>query len=338
MKSILFIHPYLNGPSAARWIFQAWRTGFEHEGYVCYSCSPDQLTQVTKNLTPDLIWCDIVSSPIEDDSFRLSLENLRANGSKILLWLYWPLWDLPEKRQKAVINEDIADLYFGEREKDAIYGFEEQTGKTYHTLPMFANSSLHKVGNIRKDLEFDITFVGAKLPKKKWFNNNIIKPLSKKYKVGLFGTNWTISDNIKRAGSRLLRVGKMNTIASYIDHTRFAISDADEVDLYSSSKICLNFHERANDLSQPHHVMNHRAFKIIACGGFQICDRVQGMSNYFTDDELCMVDCNEKEWFDKIEHYIHAEAERKKYIECGMQRVKKEHMDYHRVRLIESLL
>ena len=338
IKSILFIHPYLDGPSAARWIFQAWRTGFEHEGYICHFCTADQITQYTINLTPDLIWCDIVSSPIEDHTYRSCLDKLRTKGSKILLWLYWPLWDLPEMRQKIVINEDIADLYFGEREKDSIYGFEEETGKIYHTLPMFANSSLHKLGTIRKELEYDITFVGAKLPKKKWFNNNIIKPLSRKYKVGLFGTNWTMTDNIKRVGSRLLRLGKMNSVASHIDRTRFSISDADEVDLYRSSKICLNFHERADDLSQPHHVMNHRAFKIVACGGFQICDQVKGMANYFNDDELCMVDCNQKQWFDQIEYFLHAEKERNEYVRRGMNRVNREHLDFHRVRLIESLI
>jgi spore maturation protein CgeB len=338
LKTIIFISPYLEGPSAARWIFKAWKTGFEHEGYNCIFCQPDELDKISQKLTPDLIWCDVVCSPVENKNFASSLEKMRSLGAKVLLWLYWPLWDLPSLRSEIIEKYDIADLYIGEREQDAMYGFEEKTGKKYHTLPMFANSKLHKPVNINNKFSYDLAFVGAKLPKKKWFNDRILKPSMRKYNVGLFGTNWTMADNIKRAGSKLSRIAHMPKLSTFIDKTRFSIPDSDEATLYSSSKISLNFHERAPDLSQPHHVMNHRAFKIIACGGFQICDRVKGMSKYFNEDELVMLDCNEDTWFEKIEYFLNSDKDRQAYIEKGMERVNKEHLDFHRVRQLESLL
>ena len=203
---------------------------------------------------------------------------------------------------------------------------------------MFAHSGLHMPVEFSKKFSFDVAFVGAKLPKKKWFNNNIIKPLKKKYSMGLYGTNWTIKDNLKRVFSKSSRIMKLQKLAKQIDKSRFTISDADEISLYSSSKICLNFHERENDLSQPHHIVNYRAFKITACGGFQICDKVEGLDNYFKDDELCRVDVNQKSWFEKIEYFINNPIERQSYIQKGIARIRKEHLDFHRVRKLESLL
>jgi len=216
--------------------------------------------------------------------------------------------------------------------------FEQDTGFKYHTLPLFAHSNMHKPSNFDSNYSYDIAFVGAKLPMKKWFNNEIMKPLQKKYNVGLFGPNWTLKDNFKRTGSKLLRMVKMPNIAKHIDKTRFAISEIDEISLYSSSKIALNFHEREPDLSQPHHIVNFRAFKIPACGGFQICDRVEGISNYFEEDELCRIDIDVKLWMEQIDHYLNNPLERKEFIDKGMERINKEHMDFHRVRELEFLL
>ena len=336
---VFFISPYVSGPSAVRFIQKAYVNGFEHEGYTCHSYNSKDLPKSSSvNPSPKIIFCDVVSSPFENDVFRRNIEAYRNNGAKILLWIYWPLLDQPSARAKAIKKHKVADLYIGEREKNAMVGFESETGFPYHTVPMFANSSYRKPAEFNASLAFDIAFVGAKLPKKKWFNDGIIKPLQRKYKVGLFGTNWTVQDNIKRAASKGLRIGKLNALAKLVDKSRFSISESDEMALYSSSKICLNFHEREHDLSQPHHIVNYRAFKIPACGGFQICDRVSGATNYFNEDELCMLECNEKQWFDQIEYFIHADSKRQQYIDRGMKRVQREHMDYHRVRMIMSLL
>lgn len=336
---VFFITPYVNGPSAARFIQQAYMNGFEHEGYSCSSFNSLDLPESsTVNEVPKIIFCDVVASPFEDEVFRRKIEQYRNVGAKIILWLYWPLLDQPFSRSEIIKKCDVADLYIGEREKDSMESFEHETGFNYHTIPMFANSTHHKPAELDPKFTYDIAFVGSKLPKKKWFNDRLIKPLQKKYNVGLFGTNWKLQDNMKRVASRCLRIANLNNYAAIVDRSRFSISESQEMALYASSKICLNFHEREPDMSQPHHIVNYRAFKIPACGGFQICDRVKGAENYFTEDELCMVECNEKEWFERIEHFINADSERRKYIELGMKRVNRDHMDYHRVRLIESLL
>src|SRR5207248_8747832 len=58
---------------------------------------------------------------------------------------------------------------------------------------------------------------------------------------------------------------------------------------YSSAKICLNFHEREPDGSQPHYIVNQRTFKIPACGGFQMCDEVPAIRKYFSDSEIVLL-------------------------------------------------
>ena len=41
---------------------------------------------------------------------------------------------------------------------------------------------------------------------------------------------------------------------------------------------------------------------------------------------------------DKIEYFLNSDKDRQAYIEKGMERVNKEHLDFHRVRQLESLL
>ena len=337
--NVMFISPYTSGPSAARFIQESFISGFRHEGYRCRAIDARRLPDHDfQDEPPAIIWCDVVCSPFEDDWFLKALRKAKNSGAKIVLWLYWPLSDLPLARTQAIKDNDVVDVCIGEREVDSMQHFIEDTGFAYYTIPMSANSSAHRVVPFNEDYAYDIAFVGAKLPKKRWFNEQIIVPLRKKYRVAVFGSNWTVADNFKRAASKVLRMSNLPNVAANIDKTRFSISEEDELSLYSSAKICLNFHEREADLTQPHHIVNFRTFKIPACGGFQICDDVKNMRQYFGEDELVTIECDRSKWFQQIEHYLHAPDERKQFVAKAYQRVRNEHMDYHRVRTLETLL
>ncbi len=339
MKKVLFNCPYLGGPGAIRWIVASWGEGFRRCGYEFHTCDDSrQLEILSKELNPDILYCDIASTPIEDESCRKVLSELRQHGAKVCLSVYWPMADQPVERVEALKRFEIADLYCGEREADSMESFTAYTGKKYITIPQSANPAFHFPVPPNPKFSYDIAFVGAKLPLKRWFNDNILGVLRKRYRVGLFGAGWTLRDNTLRALSKGARIANSLPIARIFDRTRFSISESDEVCLYSSSKISLNFHERDHNNNQPHHIVNQRTFKIAACGGFQIVDPVVALPQYFSGDEIVTANFDAKDWLEKIDYFLNHEAERKAIQERATARALSSHMAHHRVEHLERLL
>lgn len=339
MKTALFNCPYLSAPGAIRWIVASWGEGFKRRGYAFHTCDdPRLLASMCRELRPDILYCDIVSTPIEDEACRSLLAEMRAQGTKVCMNVFWPLTGQPLERVAALKQFDVADVYCGEREPDSMSTFEPDTGKRYVTMPQSANPRFHSPVTPDSKFAYDVAFVGAKLPQKRWFNDNILAPLSKRYRVGLFGPGWTLRDNTLRAVSKGARMANFRPLARLCDSARFSISDADEVRLYASSKISLNFHERDPDNTQPHHIVNQRTYKIAACGGFQIVDPVNALPKYFAADEIVTAGFDPKDWLGTIDHFLHHETERRAIQERATARAQREHMAQNRVDLLEQLL
>jgi hypothetical protein len=339
MRTVLFNCPYLHAPGAIRWIVASWGEGFRQRGYAFHTCDDARLLDsMCRALKPDILYCDIVSTPIEDEACRDLLAEMRRGGTKVALNVYWPLTGQAPARIDALRRFDIADLYCGERESDSVTSFGTDTGKRYVTMPQSANPRLHHPVAPDPEFAYDIAFVGAKLPHKRWFNENILAPLVRRHRVGLFGPGWTLRDNTLRAISKGARIVNWRPLARLCDRSRFSISDEDETRLYASSRISLNFHEREPDNSQPHHIVNQRTFKIAACGGFQIVDPVAALPNYFGADEIVTAGFDPAEWLAKVDHYLTHEDERKAIQERATARAHREHMAQHRVDLLERLL
>jgi hypothetical protein len=338
MRTALFNCPYLSAPGAIRWIVASWGEGFKRRGYAFHTCDdPRQLETMCRDLRPDILYCDIVSTPLEDEACRKLLAEMRQRGTKVCLNVYWPMVDQPTARIEALTRFDIADLYCGEREPDSMTAFTASTGKPYVTMPQSANPRFHHPVPADPKFAYDVAFVGAKLPHKRWFNDNILGALRKRYRVGLFGPGWTLRDNTLRAISKGARMANYLPLARVCDSARFSISDADETCLYSSSKISLNFHEREPDNSQPHHIVNQRTFKIAACGGFQIVDPVLALPRYFNNNEIVTASFDAKDWLDKVDYFLNHEAERKAIQERATARALNSHMAQHRVDFLEQL-
>lgn len=339
MKTVLFNCPYVHGPGAIRWIVSCWEEGFKRRGYSFHVCDDWRLLpQLCEQLKPDILFCDIVATPIENEAYRNLLQDMRRAGTKVCLNVFWPLLAQPQERTEALIRYDIADLYCGEREPDSMTTFLQDTGKRYVTLPQAANPRYHFPTPMDIRFNYDVVFLGAKLPHKRWFNENVLLPLRRRYRVGLFGPGWTLRDNTLRAVSKGARMVHYRALARWCDHFRFAISDEDECRLYASAKISLNFHEREPDNTQPHHIVNQRTFKIAACGGFQIVDPVAALPKYFSTDEIVTAGFDAREWIDKVDYYLHHEEARKAIQEKATARAQSEHMAQHRVDMLEQLL
>lgn len=338
-KTILYNTPYLGGPGAITWIVASWREGFTRCGYEFLTCDdPARLDAMCRATRPDILFLDIVSTPIESAAFRARLAELRAAGTKVCLNVFWPLLAQPEDRIEALRRHDVADLYCGEREPDSMEAFTADCGKRYVTLPQSANPRFHVPTEPVARYAYDVVFVGAKLRLKRWFNEEVLPVLRRKHRVAVYGPGWTLRDNTLRALSKAARLGRQPGLARIIDRQRFYLPEEDENRLYSSSRIALNFHEREDDLSQPHHIVNQRTFKIAACGGFQIVDPVKAIGNYFGPDEIVTADLTVADWVAKVDHYLRHEDERRAIQRRATARAQNEHMAHHRVRFLERLL
>jgi len=328
--TILYHIPNPRGTGADRWIYEGWRDAYIDMGYgFCELTDYDDVREKVKEIKPDILWTaynifDLVAR-------KKDLKWIRAQGCIIFMQVDWPR---TAEEVMVVKNEDVADIYCSERELESMVEFERVTNRPYYTVPNAANRLLHHPGKFTDKYDYDIVYLGAKLPMKKWFFDEVLIPLTKKYRVGIFGPYWTLRDNMLRAGSKLCARLKFRYGVDLLNNQRILIPADEENLLYSSAKISLNFHEREVDGSQPHNILNQRTFKIPACGGFQICDEVPAIHKYFKNNEVITATYDPKDWFDKIEYYINNEKERKAIQERGTLRALNDHTYHNRVEQI----
>lgn len=337
---VLYHIPHPNGLGADRWICDGWREGFSRLGHEFYVFGKnDDLAERVSKLRPHLFFSAINLLDVERPQQLALLRSIRNEGTKVLLWVHWPLEKaIPSLRAEILMHEDIADIYFGERESEQMDGFERDTGKPYHVIPNAANPVYHFPVEPDRKYDYDVVYLGAKLGKKRWFIDNVLSPLRKKFRVGLFGPGWTLSDNFLRALSKACRKATFYDLAGWVDGRRLALPPQDENRLYSSAKISLNFHEREEDGSQPHYIVNQRAFKIPACGGFQICDHVPALDKYFNKEELVTAYLDPYDWIEKVEYYLSHEQERQQIRSNGTKRALRDHMSTNRVQQVLRLI
>ena len=328
---ILYYIPYPNATGADRWVYEGWKHAFGDLGHEFFiAMEYDNLKNKAIETRADIFFvanlADIILKHKEDLKF------MRQKGIKIFLIVYLPL---REKELEIIKDENIVDIYFGEREPESMKEFEQKTGRKYYLIPNAADKKSHFPTKSVAKYQYDIVYLGAKLPQKKWFFENVLIPLTKKYKVGIFGPYWTLKDNLLRLGQKICRKIRFVKGADFLNKFRIVIPPEEENLLYSSAKISLNFHERENDGSQPHYVLNQRTFKIPACGGFEICDWVPALRKYFEEDEMIMAK-DPDDWFSKIDYYLTHEEERRRIKEKGTKRALSDHTYHNRVeRLLE---
>ena len=336
---IHWLNGYL-GLGAPKWIYENWMRSLHQNGDECFFYENfHSLCSMVDNLSHhnNVIIFDFALVPFDDSTLFKKIKKWKDLGIIVLSTAYWP----HERNDKEVLrfiqNENIS-FFFGERELNSMQEFQKITTAPYFVIPNSFDPFIYKYDESAPSFQYDVSFVGSKLPKKKWFNSIIVPKLKNKYKVFLAGPNWDLHDSILRSFSFSLRKVKLPSAARLIDQMRITLTEEQEALLYKSTKLNLNFHERSNDLSQVNHLVNQRVFKIAGSGGLQLCDRVIAISDYFPNKEILTAELDEASWFEIIKDVV---SNPSKYNEKRIQAMKTAHR-YHtfqeRVRRLIDLI
>ena len=121
----------------------------------------------------------------------------------------------------------------------------------------------------------------------------------KKYKVKLYGRDWTLANRISNF---VQKVGQYFNIPYVKSINKYKPTLEEERQIHFSSTIALNIHEDYQ--KQCLGDLNERTFKIPASGGFEILDNVPSLKKYFIENKEIVIGYNTNDWFEKIEYYL----------------------------------
>jgi len=238
-----------------------------------------------------------------------------------------------DKYQIELISSGMAgDIFWHwfEQDEPLMKGFTRRTGKTFETILLAADKTIY-YPEFDEKINVDVNYVGSYIPAKREFLDANIKPLSSKYKLKIYGSDWSLSN---RALGKIQKAGQYFNINFLKSVRKINLSLEDERKLYSSAKISLNVHE--DHVRIKNCEINERTFKILACGGFEICDNVRLVRKYFNESEMIIADGG-KDWFSKIDYYINHVDERSKISRRGMKKVLSHHTYHNRVEQIKTI-
>lgn len=333
---ILYQIPSLETVYAARFIYEGYKDAFLDKGHEFkpYTAN-DNLGQILKEYNPD-----IFISSLNNYYFKfLDLKLLKKYRNKGLVFFnQLQSWKKHNSEYSAgglqlqtnllkLVNKGIAgDIFFHwlERDHELMDGFTKATGYDFHTILLAANKKLF-FNDYDAKYYADISYVGSYLKNKAVFMKKHLFPLMDKYNVRLYGSDWTFYNKVC---GYVQKIGQYFNIEALKHLRKIVLPIECERKVYSSSLISLNIHldwqrKNGNDF-------NERTFKIIASGGFEICDNVPGLRKYFNENELVIAK-NTSDWFEKISFFIKHPEKRIPIIEAGQRKVLSSHTYHSRV-------
>ena len=341
---VIYHIPSTDSIYAGRFIYEGYKNAFIARGHEFQTFSSgDDVRDLIEKFEPDLF----ISSLNLHHLKYLDLEFMakRRKDKGMALAMQVPPWKQHSKQYQHtglsenhnlldLISKNLAgDIFFNWIEADdpCMEGFKKATGRNFHTVLLAADTDRFYP---EKDLAFDcdICYVGSNLPDKRDFLEKHLLPLEKIYKVKKYGNDWSLGNRalgIIQKGSQYFNIPHLKGIR------KLALSLTDEHKLYSTAKICLNIHE---DHQRTYGTdFNERTLKIIASGGFEICDNVEVLKKYFSNDEL-VIARNTDEWFDLIKFYLNEPGDRLKISQKGREKVLQFHTYVNRVDQFEDLV
>ena len=355
---IAYHMPYPSTIYATKYIYEGFKHAFEDMGHTFVTLTPDdQLEPFLKKHQPDIF---ITASHFFYRKF-LDFEVLKKYRQKGMVLLtkidYWQspihsnrINEAPSMKDdqvaKSLIRSGLlGDHYFCTASQDdgRMRGFSDFAGQPYITIPLAADKYT-LVPKYDEGFAADISFIGTNLPQKRDFFKEWLFPLEKKYDVKLYGQDWTKAD---RALGLIMKTGQYFNVPVLKDLQHFSIplvnklqkpkiKAGDEAKIYASSSILVNLHEDYQRTFGGD--CNERTFKIPFCGGFEICDNVAVVRQYFTEDKEIVIARDKNDWFDKIEYYAKHPDEAKKIASAGKKRARAEHTYHNRAQQIVELL
>ncbi len=340
---ILFFVPHLNVVNAGRTIYHGYKNAFVDMGHdFRFLTAEDNQNEVFSDFNPHILFTGLNSYILKFLSLK-ALQEQKRKGMKV--FVNTPYWNSPLSKLrvnetpslsdnmeniKLIKSGKYGDVYYnvamqGDKRME---GFEKATGYKHYTIPLAADKKLHFFEYADK-FKCDISFLGTNLPDKREFIRELIKPIKKTYNVKFFGQGWTTRDRV--IGSISI-AGKYFNIPVLKSLQKPKLALEDERRIYSSSTISLNIHEKyQRELGGD---CNERTFKIPACGGFELCDDIRGISEYLKIGKEIVVAKNLDDWIEKIEYFIDKPKERQKIIQAGQTRVLQEHTYNKRVEYV----
>lgn len=333
--NILYQIPSLETVYAGKFIYEGYKAAFLDMGH--------NFRPVTANDNPAELFEDfkpnILISSLNGYNLRfldLKLVNKYRRKGLVLFNQISPWKKTNEQYSSGNLGSDsklisliksglAGDIFFTwiEQGDPLMEGFTKTTGYKYETILMAANKMVY-FNDYDEKYKADVSYVGNNLPDKKEFFQKHLIPLFRKYKVKVYGNDWT---QIDKAKGYIQKVGQYFNIEPLKHVRKVALDEDGGRKVYSSSTISLNIHEEHQRRLGCD--FNERTFKIIASGGFEICDNVKVLRKYFTNKELVIGE-DTNDWFDKIEYYIKNPEKRVPIIEAGKKKVLKEHTYHNR--------
>ena len=237
-----------------------------------------------------------------------------------------------DKETIRLIKKGLLGDYFYhvvEQNDPRMDGFERETGQKFFTIPLAADKTVLLKSKYVDKYKSDISFIGTNLPEKRQYFGEYVFPLGKKYKLKLYGQDWTEKDKIL---GWVQRGGQYFNIPFIRSAQKPKLSLEDEGNIYASSSVSINVHEDYQRKFGGD--CNERTFKIPMAGGFEITDDVLCIRKYFKDGEEIIIAKDKKDWFEKIDYYIKNPKKREEIIRKGKERVLREHTYNNRVALI----
>ncbi len=339
---ILYQIPSLETVYAAKFIYEGYKDAFMDLGLQFKPLtSSDDCKAVLREYKPDIL----ISSLTHYHHKFIDLEVIRQHRKKgLVFFTQMYTWkkvndqyggsDLKsDQKLVSLIKKGLAgDIFFSWIEQDdpLIDGFTKSTGFSFQTILMAANKKIYYY-DFDESYRADIAYVGNFLPDKRAYMKKHLLPLKRKYNVRIYGNDWDFFDRMKGYPQK---VGQYFNIDILKNIRKVALTEDQGRKVYSSSTISLNIHE--DHQRKIGSDFNERTFKILASGGFEICDNVAMLRRYFTKKELVIGE-NTKDWFEKIDFYIRNPEKRVQIIKAGRKKVLEKHTYHNRARQFISL-
>jgi len=229
---------------------------------------------------------------------------------------------------------EFGDVFFNALKQGCVSmsDFEKSTGYKLYTIPLAVDAITLKDSKLVNKFVSDISYIGTYLVSKRKFFEEQVFPLRKKYKLKLYGEDWTTLDN---SLGFIQKVGQYFNIPGVKSIRKAKINREDEGAIYASSIISINVHEEHQRKFGGD--CNERTFKIPFCNGFEITDDVACIRKYFKVGEEIIVAENKQDWFDKIDYFIKNPDKRLEIMAKGKARVERDHTYHNRVNQIISI-
>lgn len=341
---ILYCMPSLESVYAARFIYEGYKNAFidlKHE-FRPYT-SNDDLKAVLDDFRPDIFMYSLNMYHLKFVDLEL-LKSYREQG--LVVYCQIGAWNGTSAKVEAISSalkhrhEQVAliknalagDIYWHwfKQDEPLMDGFTQTTGRTFSTIHLAADKTQY-YQSVDAQFECDVCYVGSNLPAKRDFFKKHIYPLKSKYDLRTYGSDWTLNSRIL---GKIQKVGQYFNINQLKKVRSLSLTLNDERKLYSTARISLNVHEEQVKIHNCE--INERTFKILACGGFQICDDVPLLRNFFNSSELVIAEST-ADWFDKIAYFLEHPEQRRSIAEAGRKKVLSEHTYHNRVKQVEDL-